>query len=50
MQQTFRIRMMKMLPPMAGEIPFYKKQALSFPWSACQLYQVGLKIMTEIYT
>jgi len=43
MQQTFRIRMMKMLPPTSAEILFHKNQALSFPWTACQLYQVALK-------
>ena len=39
-----------MLPPTSVEIPFYNNQALSFPWTACQLYQVALIIMTEINT
>jgi hypothetical protein len=39
-----------MLPSSSAEVPLLLNQELSFPWTACQLYQVALIIMTEIYT
>gem|GEM_PF-4298534 len=34
-----------MVPPTSAKNPFRKNQVLSFPWTACQLYQVALKIL-----